>query len=93
MRTLLAGLEQAGGVGRPADFTALQAAGYRQLAAYLAGELGWDETVDQVKARTRQLARRQITWFRRETGVTWLVIKPDEAPVRTAQRIRSFLPA
>ena len=62
-------------------------------ADYIDGGGGWDETVDRIQARTRQLARRQITWFRRETGVTWIQIKPDESPASTAQHILRFLSA
>jgi tRNA dimethylallyltransferase len=93
VRALMDHLDQAGPGASPTDRTALQAAGYRQLVAYIRGELGWADTVAQIKARTRQLARRQITWFRRETGLTWMQIEPDEPPLRTAQRILSHLPA
>jgi len=45
--------------------TAMQAIGYRQVAAYLRGEGGsLEETIEVVKARTRQFAKRQRTWFR-----------------------------
>ncbi len=36
---------------------------------------------------TRQFAKRQMTWFRRETGALWLDIPPGEAPAQTAARI------
>lgn len=50
----------------------LQILGYRQLAAYLEGKLVWDETVAEIKKQTRNLAKRQLTWFRREKGTHWL---------------------
>lgn len=46
--------------------------GYKQLAAHLRGELSLKEAVKQIKHETRQYAKRQITWFRKEPGVTWL---------------------
>ncbi|MBI2955802.1 MAG: tRNA (adenosine(37)-N6)-dimethylallyltransferase MiaA [Acidobacteria bacterium] len=46
--------------------------GYRQLVAHLCGELSLKEAVKQVKHETRQYAKRQITWFRKEPGVAWL---------------------
>jgi tRNA dimethylallyltransferase len=67
--------------------TAMQAAGYRELAAHLAGKLSLPEAVALVKTRTRQLARRQLTWFRREPGVIWIDVKPEEPPTETAGRI------
>jgi len=44
--------------------TAAQAVGYREVIQHLQGQSDWDETVTSVKARTRQFAKRQETWFR-----------------------------
>lgn len=52
--------------------TASQAAGYQHLIDHLQGRLTLDEAVEQVKISTRQLARRQVKWFRRFENVTWL---------------------
>jgi tRNA dimethylallyltransferase len=49
---------------RPLSKTALQAVGYREVIEHLEGRRPLDETVELVKARTRQFARRQGTWFR-----------------------------
>ena len=46
--------------------TASQAIGYRQVLEYLDGGPGRTETVELVKARTRQFAKRQRTWFRNQ---------------------------
>ncbi len=51
---------------------ALRCVGYRQMAAYLRGECDRDEMIARGIAATRQLAKRQITWLRREQGVHWL---------------------
>ena len=67
--------------------TAMQAAGYRELTAHLRGELALPEAVTLIKTRTRQLAKRQMTWFRREPGLRWLAVAADEPPTKTAQRI------
>lgn len=73
------------------ECTLWQAAGYRELAAHLRDELRWDETVARIKARTRQLARRQLTWFRREEGLVWLKVERDESPECTAARLQKLL--
>jgi tRNA dimethylallyltransferase len=67
--------------------TAMQAAGYRELAAHLRRELTLAEAVTLTKARTRQLAKRQMTWFRHEPGVRWITVAADEPPRRTTERI------
>ena len=46
--------------------TALQAIGYRQVTDHLDGKCSLPDTVAMVKQRTRQLAKRQMTWFRRQ---------------------------
>ena len=71
---------------------AMQAAGYRELAAHLRGELSLEEAIKLIKTRTRQLARRQLTWFRREPDVTWTEISRDETAAETARRILTMLP-
>jgi len=72
---------------------ALQAAGYRELAAHLAGELTLPAAVALIKTRTRQLARRQLTWFRREPGLEWIPVGAAEPPAVTATRILEKLPS
>jgi tRNA dimethylallyltransferase len=49
---------------RPLSKEAAQALGYRELIAYLDGVCDWAETIARIKIRTRQFAKRQLTWFR-----------------------------
>ncbi len=58
--------------------TAMQALGYRQVAEHLRGERSLPETIELVKIRTRQFAKRQLTWFRRHGSCRWIEVKPDE---------------
>ena len=60
--------------------TAAEATGYRELIDHLAGKLSLDDAVEQIKIATRQLARRQMKWFRRFREVTWIAgDQPGEA--------------
>jgi tRNA dimethylallyltransferase len=52
--------------------TAGEATGYHELAEHLAGRMSLDDAVEQIKIATRQLARRQMKWFRRFPGVHWI---------------------
>jgi tRNA dimethylallyltransferase len=52
----------------------MQILGYRQLLAYLRNKLCWDDAVDEIKKQTRNLAKRQLTWFRREDRIEWIEI-------------------
>jgi tRNA dimethylallyltransferase len=52
--------------------TARQALGYKELLAHLGGECTLEEAVAAAVSRTRQFARRQRAWFRRDPRITWL---------------------
>ncbi len=55
----------------------MQILGYRQLLSYLQGEMSWEETVAEIKKQTRNLAKRQLTWFRRDDSIKWFKIDED----------------
>ena len=52
--------------------TARQALGYRELLAHAAGECTLEDAVAAAVRRTREFARRQRAWFRRDPRITWL---------------------
>jgi tRNA dimethylallyltransferase len=52
--------------------TATEATGYHELIEHLAGRLSLDDAIEQIKIATRQLARRQMKWFRRFSQVRWI---------------------
>ena len=56
---------------RPLSHTAAEATGYRELIDHVQGKLSLDEAAERIKIATRQLARRQMKWFRRFREVTW----------------------
>ena len=56
---------------------AMNSLGYRELLSYLAGEKGWQETVDAIKQATRRLAKRQLTWLCRMQDLAWYNISGE----------------
>jgi len=54
------------------DLPSMRAVGYRQVWAYLDGTLDYAAMVERGIVATRQLAKRQLTWLRAESGVVWL---------------------
>ena len=60
------------------DAPVAKAIGYRQVAKYLAGEIGLDEAQRLTVKATLQYAKRQMTWFRREEGVVWFAFSGDD---------------
>ena len=60
-----------------AELPSMRAVGYRQVWAYLAGEIGYDAMIEQAIVATRQYAKRQLTWLRSETGLqSWAAGDP-----------------
>ena len=68
--------------------TAMQAIGYRQVVEHLRGERPLAETIELVKIRTRQFAKRQLTWFRRQLAPEWIELKPGEPLEDAVRKIR-----
>ncbi len=58
----------------PRSSTAAQAIGYKELISYLDGERSLDESAAEIKQSSRRYAKRQLTWFRRNSAVNWLDI-------------------
>lgn len=59
-------------MGVPADAKPFQFIGYSQLREHAQGRLPLEIAIQKIQQATRNFAKRQITWFRRESGVTWL---------------------
>src|SRR5262249_60627699 len=61
--------------------------GYSQVCGYLAGEYDTEEMVRRFKRDTRRFAKRQMTWFRKEPGVHWMIIGESEPLSATTTRV------
>jgi len=58
--------------GVPAKCTAMQAIGYKEMVNALNGDGSITDTAEEIKLRSRQYAKRQLTWFRRNQKAKWL---------------------
>lgn len=52
--------------------TAHQAIGYKELVPYFEGMADLESCIDKIKQETRRYAKRQLTWFRRDTRINWI---------------------
>lgn len=59
------------------ELNALKTVGYTELFDYLDGTITYDTAVDKIKQNTRRFAKRQLTWFRRDTQIHWF--SPDQS--------------
>jgi tRNA dimethylallyltransferase len=71
-------------LGVSPDAKPFQFIGYSELRAHLRGELSLEEAIGRIRQATRNFAKRQITWFRKEPGVNWLAGFGDEADTVSA---------
>ncbi|ACX53002.1 tRNA delta(2)-isopentenylpyrophosphate transferase [Ammonifex degensii KC4] len=58
--------------GVPPQATSMQGLGYKEIAAYLRGEISLERAVYLIKRNTRRFAKRQLTWFRHDPRIRWL---------------------
>ncbi len=66
----------------------MQSIGYRHMVDFINGKRTWDKTVTTLKRDTRRFAKRQLTWFRKDSEMIWN--SPDDAEEIMAA-VRKFL--
>ena len=73
--------------------TALQAIGYKELLGALRGEKSLAEATEEIKLRSRQYAKRQLTWLRRNKAIHWIFWKKERDFPRALQLSTEILSA
>lgn len=71
--------------GYTKDMVSMQGLGYKEILAYLDGEMTMEEAIYILKRDTRHFAKRQLTWFKREKDVTWI----DLDTFQSRQQVRN----
>ena len=79
--------------GVPRDATALQAIGYKEFLGVMEGTATVEEALAEVKLRSRQYAKRQLTWLRRNPDIHWIWWEKDRDFVRALQISTEILTA
>ena len=79
--------------GLPRDATALQAIGYKEFLGVLDGTAAVEEAVAEVKLRSRQYAKRQLTWLRRNPDIRWIWWEKERDFARALQISTEILAA
>ena len=77
--------------GYEESLISMEALGYREVIRFLRGEINLDEVKIKVKRNTHHYARRQLTWFRKDRGITWFNMESGEKPEQIADTICQFL--
>ena len=76
--------------GIPAKATSLQAIGYKEFVAALEGKITLEEAADEVRKASRHYAKRQLTWFRRNPQMHWLIRRPGESAHEIFEKARQL---
>ena len=77
--------------GIPETSTAMQAIGYKEFVDALAGRSSLETAVALVQQSSRKYAKRQLTWFRRNKNIHWLVRKKDTQNSEILSQARQIL--
>ena len=77
--------------GVPADATSMQAIGYKEFVSALQGHGTIGEAAEEVKRSSRRYAKRQLTWFRRNQNMRWLIRQGDESGEEILETARQLL--
>jgi tRNA dimethylallyltransferase len=73
------------------EIPSMRCVGYRQAWAWLEGEISFDDMCLKTVAATRQLAKRQLTWLRQETGALWYDPTVETAQESAFREVEKFL--
>lgn len=73
--------------GYSSNLPAMQSIGYKQICFYLKGKCTLEEAINLIKRDTRRLAKRQLTWFRRDKRIKWFENLPDQEEKRIVSEI------
>ncbi len=88
-RGLVAEVERLFNLGYGQNLRPMQSIGYRQIGAYLHGDLSRDRAIELIKRDSRRYAKRQLTWFRGDSEIHWVTGSNSKGDVFT--RVKNFL--
>lgn len=71
---------------------ALSTYGYAEMLRCILGELDPEDAVSTIQQRSRQYAKRQLTWFRQTEGIDWITVDDGEDPADTCEKILRTFP-
>ena len=71
--------------------TASQAIGYKEMLRYIHGEISIDDASELIKQKSRNYAKRQLTWFKNDERVNWIEYSDSENIASLCQKATSFI--
>lgn len=77
-------------MGYSPELVSMQGLGYKEIVPYIKGETTLDEAVYELKKRTRHFAKRQLTWFKRQTNGFWVDVT-DITTEEAVNKIKNYI--
>ena len=77
--------------GIPEKATAMQAIGYKEFVDAMAGNSTIQSAIEQVQQSSRRYAKRQLTWFRRNENINWIIREPETSAQEILAQARQIL--
>ncbi|MCR4438829.1 MAG: tRNA (adenosine(37)-N6)-dimethylallyltransferase MiaA [bacterium] len=78
-------------LGYDERLVSLRTVGYKEMFAFIRGELSLEEAVVQIKQHTRNYAKRQMTWFRRDARVGWVDVNEAEGLAQAERQVEEII--
>ena len=79
-------LEEAKALYPKQNLNALNTVGYKELFTYFDGDCSLKEAVEQIKIHTRQYAKRQMTWLRKDNSYRWIMPEDFDSTLSALQQ-------
>lgn len=78
-------------MGYNKELVSLKAIGYKEIISYLENEITLEEAIELIKKGSRNYAKRQLTWFRRDERIHWINIDDYDSTVEVSNTIRDYI--
>lgn len=71
--------------------TASNAIGYKELIPYFENKASLEECIDKIKQETRRYAKRQLTWFRRNEQIWWILLDEIDKTEKILEKCKKYI--
>lgn len=78
-------------MGYNKDLISLKAIGYKEIIMYLENEISLEEAIELIKKASRNYAKRQLTWFRRDHRIKWINIDEYDKTIDICNNISDYI--
>ena len=78
-------------MGYNKDLVSMQGIGYKEIIMYLENKISLDDSINKIKQGSRNYAKRQLTWFKRDNRIRWIDIDNFESIDQISENIEDYI--